>query len=315
MGLPNFSRTNFSKANFSRANVSEANFFRADAVGSAMACRATAHGRCFWGAYLQRLTAVAGFYLGALHGRRQSLAVAALSMAAWIPATAAQAATSPAPAPAQIQAQASVHISPKAIQQQTVSFLTGHYQHLGRLEVSVGNLDRRLRLQTCGRPLAFSARDTSGLGGNVSVQVRCADQPGWSIHLPAQVSAFREIPVAARDLVRGEQLTAGDIHWQVTNISQLRQSYLPDPSEIIGREVKRNIGQGAPFINTALDSPRVIRRGDSVLLESTAGGIRVLANGTAMSDGRLGQAIRAKNNQSDRIVSGTVIAEGRISIF
>lgn len=210
------------------------------------------------------------------------------------------------------QAASATFISLGELQQQTVKFLTGHYQHLGRLEVSVGNLDRRLRPPSCNQPLVFTPRDTSGSGGNINVQVACA-APTWSLHLPAQVAIFRDIPVAARDIGRGEQLTAQDIQWQQTNISLLRQGYLLEPAEIIGLEVKRNLGLGSPFISASLDAPTLIKRGDIVELEANYGGIRVIANGTAMADGRLGQKIRVKNNQSDRIVTGTVIASGKIS--
>jgi flagella basal body P-ring formation protein FlgA len=48
-------------------------------------------------------------------------------------------------------------------------------------------------------------------------------------------------------------------------------------------------------------------------LEAQAGSIKVSTSGTALTDGRLGQKIRIKNNQSDRIVTGTVVASGKVS--
>ena len=199
------------------------------------------------------------------------------------------------------------------LKQAAANFLTKHYAHQGRLEISVGNLDSRIKLAQCQQPLAFTAKDTSGNGGNISVQVQCQSQPSWSVHIPAQVSIFREIPVAQRDLARGERINAGDITWESLNISQIRQSYYTLSEQIIGQEVKRNIGRGSAFINSALDAPTLIKRGESVELQSALGGIQVIANGTALGDGRLGQKIRIKNNQSDRIVTGTVIASGKVA--
>lgn len=215
------------------------------------------------------------------------------------------------------KAQASVanhHVYPLAeLKQDTANFLTSYYQHLGSLEVSVGNLDRRLRLNRCNDPVEFTPRDSSGTGGNISVQVKCQTQGGWTLHIPAQVSVFRSIPVAMRDLARGEQISASDIQWETINISLLRQSYLLETKEIIGLEVKRNIGLGSPFLSASLDAPKVIYRGETVDLESSVGGINVSASGTALTDGRLGQKIRVRNNQSDRVVTGTVVASGKVS--
>lgn len=192
-------------------------------------------------------------------------------------------------------------------------FLTNEYSGRGEVKVSVGNIDRRLRLHNCTQELVMLTRDSSGNGGNISVQVQCKSMPGWTVNLPAQVAIFREIPVASHDLARGDQITDSDITWETTNISDLRQAYLTDNQAIIGQEVKRNIGQGLPFLTSSLDAPTLIKRGDLVDLQSLAGTIRVSTSGTAMTDGRLGQKIRIKNNQSDRIVTGTVVASGKVS--
>ena len=194
-------------------------------------------------------------------------------------------------------------------------FLTNEYSSKGRIQISVGNLDQRLRLHRCPQAPGMSTRDNTGTGGNISVQVQCKAAPGWSVHIPAQVSIYRELPVTIRDMSRGEQISPADIHWETINISELRQTYHTDAEALIGQEVKRNIGQGLPFLTSSLDAPTLIKRGDVVELQSQAGSIMVSTSGTAMSDGRLGQKIRIKNNQSDRIISGTVVASGKVTIL
>lgn len=194
-------------------------------------------------------------------------------------------------------------------------FLTNEYSSKGRVQINVGNLDQRVRLHHCPQEPGMTIRDNTGTGGNISVQVQCKSAPGWSVHIPAQVSIYRELPVALRDLSRGEQISPADIHWETINISELRQTYHTDAQALIGQEVKRNIGQGLPFLTSSLDAPTLIRRGDVVDLQSRAGSIMVSTSGTAMSDGRMGQKIRIKNNQSDRIVTGTVVASGKVSIL
>lgn len=201
------------------------------------------------------------------------------------------------------------------LKRDVAKFLTNEYSSKGRVQINVGNLDQRLRLYTCPQIPLMQLRDASGTGGNINVQVQCKVTPGWSVHVPAQVSIFRELPVAIRDLNRGEQVTPADISWESMDISELRQSYHTEAEAIIGREVKRNVGQGLPFLTASLDAPTLVRRGDQVDLQSQAGSIVVSTNGTAMTDGRLGQKIRIRNNQSDRIVTGTVVASGKVSTF
>ncbi len=211
-----------------------------------------------------------------------------------------------------INCQADGFYSHQEIRQQAASFLTKQYAAQGKLEVSIGNLDSRLRLPHCSQALDFSAQDTANSGGNLSVQTQCRGTPRWSTHIPAQVRIYREIPVASRDLSRGQTLNTADISWETREISQYRQEYLTKSEDILQLEAKRNIGKGTLFFASALNAPKVIKRGDQVALSSNIAGINVTSSGTAMSDGRIGERIRIKNNQSARVISGTVVAEGKV---
>ncbi len=194
------------------------------------------------------------------------------------------------------------------------NFLATEYQEVAheRIDINVGNLDSRLRLNYCGTPVAFINQDQSGMGGNISVKAQCESGNVWSVHVPAQVTIYREIAVAGRDIGRGEVISHAHIDTHVVNISNIRQAFLADAELIVGKETKRNIGKGEPFRSALLDAPTAIKRGELVTLESQAGSIKVSSSGTAMADGRVGQKIRVRNNSSERIISGVVISQGLV---
>jgi flagella basal body P-ring formation protein FlgA len=154
--------------------------------------------------------------------------------------------------------------------------------------------------------------DTNFTGGNLTVHTACEGAQPWSIYVPAQVALFRRTPVASRNLDRGEIISSADISPEVVNISQLRHGQLNDYDSILGKEIKRPITQGEAFRSAALDAPMVIKRGDIVNIEIQAGAISVSSQGTAMSHGRVGDRIRVRNSQSDRIVNAQVIASGKV---
>lgn len=203
------------------------------------------------------------------------------------------------------------------LKKDVANFLANHYeqeQH-ERLDINVGNLDSRLRLERCTESLTFALQDPTGLGGNISVQTRCPTAQGWALHLPAQVMIHRYIPVAARAITRGEQLTAAHLTNQLVNISSIRQGYALRSENIIGKEAKRNIGQGEPIKTGALDAITAIRRGETVTLKAQTGSINVISAGIALADGRIGQKIRVRNSSSERIVTGTVLTHGVVQIL
>ena len=118
--------------------------------------------------------------------------------------------------------------------------------------------------------------------------------------------------VAGRNLVRGEQISAADVALEVREVSQYRQGFVLVAEDIVGKEVKYAVTKGEAFRTSVLNSPLMIKRGDEVSVEAVAGSIRVVTNGTAVSDGRMGQQIRVKNNQSERIVNARVVGPGKV---
>ncbi|WP_062060426.1 flagellar basal body P-ring formation chaperone FlgA [Cellvibrio sp. OA-2007] len=200
------------------------------------------------------------------------------------------------------------------LKQDIVNFLTAEYKQTPhqRIEINVSNLDSRLRLARCTDSMEFINQDHTGLGGNISVKVQCDGGKIWSIHVPAQVTIYREITIAGRDIMRGEVIGHAHLTSSLVNVSNIRQAFLPDAKLVIGKEAKRNIGKGEPFRETLLDAPTAVKRGELVTLESLAGSIKVSSSGTAMANGRIGQKIRVRNNSSDRVISGIVISRGLV---
>ena len=210
---------------------------------------------------------------------------------------------------------ASAQIYPlHSLKQDIASFLAAEYKQLPheRIDISVGNLDSRLRLSSCTAPVEFINQDQSGLGGNISVKAECNGGKTWSVHIPAQVTIYREITIAKRDIRRGEVINAMHLTSNLVNVSNIRQAFLSETKAIIGKEAKRNISKGEPFKTALLDAPTVVKRGELVTLESLAGSIKVSSTGTAMANGRIGQKIRVRNNSSERIISGIVISQGLV---
>ncbi len=210
---------------------------------------------------------------------------------------------------------ASAQIYPvNQLKQDIASFLATEYQQAPheRIDINVGNLDNRLRLASCSYPVEFITQDQSGMGGNISVKAQCDSGKIWSVHVPAQVTIYREIAIAGRDIARGEVISPAHINTNLVNVSSIRQAFLPEAGLIIGKEAKRNISKGEPFRTALLDAPTAVKRGELVTLESLAGSIKVSSTGTAMSDGRVGHKIRVRNNSSERIISGVVISQGLV---
>lgn len=181
-----------------------------------------------------------------------------------------------------------------------------------RVEINVGRLDPRLKLADCPLALDLKANNPGRDGGQLTVQVRCPGERPWAIYVPAQVDLYRPVAVATRHLQRGDEVSAGDIEMVSTNTGALRQGYLGHAEAVIGQQLRRPLAEGEHFRSSILEHPLAVHRGDKVSLEARSGGIAVSTRGTAMGNGRVGEQIRVKNDRSERVIQGEIIAPGHV---
>ena len=200
------------------------------------------------------------------------------------------------------------------LRSKVAQFLTDEYTKTQAMKVAVkvGNLDNRLRLAKCDQSPLLVLKDPTNSGGNINVEASCKGPSAWTILVPALARVYRPVAIASRNLERGDVVNENDLTTDIKDVSDFRMGFCLTPDSIIGKEVKFTINKGETFRTSALDAPLVIKRGDTVSMEASAGEISVRTNGTAVSDGRVGQQIRVKNNQSARVINAKVIGPGKV---
>jgi len=199
------------------------------------------------------------------------------------------------------------------------NFLDNHYRESGadtdKVKITVSRLDSRLRLQRCDKSLTLTLRDTGIHGGNVAVRTRCEGSKPWAILVSAKVVIKLPVIVAKHNLIKGTVLSNSDIEVIQVDTTTLANGFVTDYEDTIGKQLTRPTMRGQPIRQASLSVPKVIKRGDTVVIEAHSRGIMVSGQGTALSDGKIGQQIRIKNEQSKRTVTARVIAAGRVQVI
>lgn len=181
-----------------------------------------------------------------------------------------------------------------------------------RYEVELGNLDPRLRLPACAEDPVTET--SSGGIGRVAVKVSCSAGVHWNIFVTGHVRAYREVLVAAHPLSRNSLILSSDVVVAEVDVGNLRHSYYTTPEEVVGLLVKRPVRANQVINAAALRLPRLVRRGDMVLVVAENGSVRVQIEGVAMADGALGDMIRVKNPRSGRIIRAEVRDKGEVRV-
>jgi flagella basal body P-ring formation protein FlgA len=187
-------------------------------------------------------------------------------------------------------------------------------QQAAEYAVELLPLDKRLQLKSCERALEVFQQQESQKGGYASVGVRCSDGQGWTIYTQARIKVFKEVVVLRNSLKFGSIISSSDIEMTRREISQLHQGYLTAIDQAVNKQLRRTAAAGSVLSTGHLVAPKLVRRGQQVLVRTHVGQLDVNSMGEALMDGEAGQRIRVRNGQSGRIVEGVVIESGEVRI-
>lgn len=177
--------------------------------------------------------------------------------------------------------------------------------------VDAAILDTRLRLGLCAS--ALSATTFSGNASASTVAVRCS-APEWLVYVPVRVSRNQEVLVLLRPLARGERITADALQLQHREALANGISAYSEISQVVGKTLIRPLGAGSVLTADVLTAPRLVQRGQQVVLIGRAGAVEVRASGRAMADGAEGSHVRIQNLASGLMVEGKVLSTGAVEV-
>lgn len=182
------------------------------------------------------------------------------------------------------------------------------------LDVKVGHLDPRLRLRACEAPLQAFQPPGSRARGSTTVGVRCTAPHPWTVYVPARIRALGPVLVLRQARPRGSVLRAADVKPVTRDRAVLGQGYFRAAGEVEGMVLSRSLGAGAVLTPTAVQRPRLVARGERVIIVASAQGLEVHSSGEALQNGARGDRIRVRNLHSRRLIEAQVIASGVVKV-
>lgn len=185
----------------------------------------------------------------------------------------------------------------------------------GTTQARAADLDPRLKLAVCDRPLQAEMPYGHARNVRVTVRVTCPAEPGWRIHVPVEVVTVSRVVTLKRALGRGSIVTADDLTLTEARLGRLGHGYFASIDDVIGQRLRRPARAGSVLVPAQLETPPAIRRGQSVMIVANAQGIGVKMRGTALSDGTIGQIIDVENASSGRRIEGIVRSARAVEIL
>ena len=146
------------------------------------------------------------------------------------------------------------------------------------------------------------------------------DIPGSAIlrrtplRLTGRVVETAEATVLTRSLRRGDVIRRGDVAIERRPRVTVDRDDISRSEHAIGLAVRRPLRAGHVLRHADLMKPELVHRDEAVTLVYNVPGITLTIRGKAQEAGAEGDMVNVLNLQSKRIVKGTVVAAGQISV-
>lgn len=178
-----------------------------------------------------------------------------------------------------------------------------------RMEVAVGELDRRLRLAPCARVEPYIPVGTR-LWGKSRLGIRCLDgNVRWNVFLPVTIKAYGQAWVIKGDVVAGATLMPDDAIEAEVDWAQESSPIVANPSQWVGQVASRALTTGQALRQSMVKPAQVFQAGAQVRVIAQGVGFQITSDGQALSAGVVGQPVRVRMDNG-RVMTGVVL-DGR----
>lgn len=123
----------------------------------------------------------------------------------------------------------------------------------------------------------------------------------------------KNAPVAKKLIRFGERIQADDIETHETDITYLKEE-TPDISQIVGLVANRSLSPRAPILLSDLQREPAARRGQMVKALVGNQSFEVSVNASAEENGFIGDLIKIKNTETQKVMSAIVIEKGVVKV-
>ena len=182
-----------------------------------------------------------------------------------------------------------------------------------RVEVTLGQLDPRLKLAPCDKVRAY-VPDGTALWGRARVGLRCEQGPvRWNVYWPVTVKVWGQALVAAVALRPGNTVSQADVVLAEVDLAASGSPALVRATDIVGRTVVKAVSAGQSLRQDDVKSRRWFAAGDPVRLTVRGAGFQVGAEAVALGHGDEGRCTRVRT-EAGRVLCAQPVGERLVEV-
>lgn len=182
-----------------------------------------------------------------------------------------------------------------------------------RMDVVVGQLDRRLNLAPCSHVEPYLPPNVR-LWGRARLGLRCVQgSVRWNVFLPITIKAMGPAWVIKGQVTPGTILQASDAMAMEVDWAENNSSIVANQNDWVGKAATRMLSTGQALRQDMLKAAQVFQSGAQVSVVATGTGFSITTRAQALSVGVVGQSAMVKM-ENGQVITGTVADERTVRV-
>ena len=184
---------------------------------------------------------------------------------------------------------------------------------VSRVDISVGSLDKRLRLAPCQRIEPYLPPNAK-LWGKTRIGLRCAlGATAWNVYLPITVKVYGQALVSAQPLAAGALITAADLVKGEVDLAEEGSDAVLTAAQAVGRTLAKPLVAGQSLRMAHLKLRQWFAAGETVQVLAQGSGFNIASEGQAITSGIEGQPARVRT-EAGRVLTGIAVGERKMEL-
>lgn len=186
-------------------------------------------------------------------------------------------------------------------------------QNLFNIKIEINPISSRLKLLYCKTGVELFDNAPEKRVGRMTIGLSC-QQPEWRLYVTATIDGDLEVVRSSRPILKGAIISQKDVELIKVPYKQARHKAMHNLQRVIGMRAKRAIPSHQIMMVNLLLPPYLVFKDQPIKIISETSGIRVETNGIALQSGTNREQIPVRNQNSQKIIKGIIIAPNTVWI-
>jgi flagellar basal body P-ring formation protein FlgA len=173
--------------------------------------------------------------------------------------------------------------------------------------IAIPQGDMELRVVSRGSPASYR-------NALISIEATLDGKFVRTFWVKADVRVRAQVVRVAKPLPYRTVLKADDLLEAVCDIEDPRPAYIRSAAEAVGMTTRRALGQGEFLSLGCVDEASLVRSGETVRLLVRNGILNMTVLARALQSGKLGEPIKVRNIDSERVIMAVVTGRGEVRV-